>query len=70
MVSLTGISMSSLVSPVGCFQRSFTFISSVIKTGVNVLAIEGYNDDLDSSDFTLDPSLYLNPVEVKEPPKD
>ena len=42
----------------------------VIKTGVNVLAIEGYNDDLDSSDFTLDPSLYLNPVEVKEPPKD
>jgi hypothetical protein len=30
--------------------------------GANVLAIEGHNDDLDSSDFTLNPSLYLEPA--------
>ncbi|MES2709827.1 MAG: metallophosphoesterase [Verrucomicrobiota bacterium] len=32
---------------------------SLMKPGVNTLAIEGYNDDLGSSDFTLDPYLIL-----------
>ena len=36
--------------------------AGVLKTGANVLAIEGHNDDLDSSDFTLNPSLYLEPA--------
>ena len=33
-----------------------------LKKGPNVLSLEGYNDDLDSSDFTLHPALYLEPV--------
>lgn len=32
---------------------------SLMKPGVNTIAIEGYNDDLGSSDFTLDPYLIL-----------
>lgn len=32
---------------------------SLTKPGVNTIAIEGYNDDLGSSDFTLDPYLIL-----------
>ena len=36
--------------------------AGVLKMGANVLAIEGHNDDLDSSDFTLNPSLYLEPA--------
>lgn len=42
----------------------------VLKAGKNALSIEGYNDDLDSSDFTLNPSLWLEPVEPKEPAPD
>jgi hypothetical protein len=33
----------------------------VLKAGKNVLALEGYNDDLDSSDLTLHPSLFFDP---------
>ncbi len=33
----------------------------LLQAGPNVLAIEGYNDDLNSSDFTLHPALYLEP---------
>lgn len=36
-----------------------TIPPGTLKPGRNVLAIEGYNDDLDSSDFTLHPALYL-----------
>lgn len=32
---------------------------AVMRPGVNTIAIEGYNDDLNSSDFTLDPYLIL-----------
>ena len=35
-----------------------------LKAGKNVLAIEGYNDDLDSSDFTLHPALFLESAKV------
>ncbi len=38
---------------------ALTIPPGVIKSGLNALTIEGYNDDLDSSDFTLHPSLYL-----------
>jgi acid phosphatase type 7 len=30
-----------------------------LRNGVNVLAIEGHNNSLESSDFTLDPYLIL-----------
>ena len=39
--------------------------AGLIKAGANVLAIEGYNDDLDSSDFSLHPALYLD-VEMQK----
>ena len=44
---------------------ALTVPAGVLKTGPNVLAIEGYNDNLDSSDFTLHPSLHLNPAPAK-----
>jgi hypothetical protein len=34
-------------------------VKQFIKPGVNVLAVEGHNDDIDSSDFSLHPSLLL-----------
>ncbi len=36
-----------------------TIPPGVLRPGLNALTLEGYNDDLDSSDFTLNPSLYL-----------
>ena len=41
----------------------------LLKTGKNVLAIEGYNDDLNSSDFTLNPSLYHDAPPAAAPDK-
>ena len=35
--------------------------SDLLREGVNVLAIEGHNDRIDSSDFTLDPYLVVVP---------
>ena len=40
--------------------------AGLIKAGANVLAIEGYNDDLDSSDFSLHPALYLDVEKQKK----
>ncbi len=46
----------------GQFQLfSLPIPQNLLKAGPNVLAIEGYNDDLNSSDFTLHPALYLEP---------
>ena len=39
---------------------ALTIPPGVLKTGKNVLSFEGYNDDLDSSDFSLHPALYLD----------
>jgi hypothetical protein len=54
------------VSPHEANNTFETFVlaipAGVLKMGANVLAIEGHNDDLDSSDFTLNPSLYLEPA--------
>ncbi len=38
---------------------ALTIPPGILKAGKNALALEGYNDDLDSSDFTLHPALYL-----------
>ena len=45
-------------------DRKFEFFplkakKSLFKTGTNVLAIEGHNANLDSSDFTLHPSVIV-----------
>ena len=48
---------------------SLSIPPGLLKTGQNVLAIEGYNDDLDSSDFTLNPSLYYDAPPAAAPDK-
>ena len=35
--------------------------ADLLRDGMNVLAIEGHNDNIDSSDFTLDPYLVVAP---------
>ena len=43
----------------------FTGKQELIRTGKNVLAIEGHNANLDSSDFTLHPALIIERIEKK-----
>ena len=45
-------------------EKEETFVipkefNRLVKTGENILAIEGHNDKMDSSDLTLDPKFYI-----------
>jgi hypothetical protein len=41
------------------YYFAFKDFEKYLRDGVNVIAIEGHNKDLESSDFTLDPYLIL-----------